>query len=100
MSIDKYKILADFTHNNIKVLAENQKEYNRHLETTENVVLAFARALKLSPKDLAKMIMDVKANHEYNESLGKELGMFKKEVIKKTTCGTNKQKKIKKNGTN
>jgi hypothetical protein len=92
---DKYKVLKTFAETNIKILADNQKAYNRHLETTENTILAFARAMKISVKELAKIIKDTKGNRKYNEELGKELGYIKEESAISTSKKSNRKKSSK-----
>lgn len=88
----KFETLRAFATGNIKILADNQKAYNRHLETTENMILAFARAMKISVKDLASIIKDTKGNSKYNEELGKELGFIKEENAVSAPKKSNRKK--------
>lgn len=87
----KWEALKTFAETNIKILADNQKTYNRHLETTENVILAFARMFKITPKELAKFVLDTDKNNEYNKELGEALGLFKKDGAVQPPKTTNRK---------
>jgi hypothetical protein len=88
----KYETLRAFATGNIKVLADNQKAYNRHLETTENMIIALLRVLKIDKKKLIKLMQDTDGNKKMNEEIGKELGVFKKEDVISTPTKPNKSK--------
>lgn len=94
---DQIKIVRDFVVANIKVIGSNQKEFMRHLETSQNVVLALMRYLKIDAKEFAVFVKDTKANNEYSEVLSKELGLgvFNEEKKDATTTTSSRVSKKK-----
>lgn len=72
---DQIKLVRDFVVANIKIIGSNQKEFMKHLDTTENVILALMRHLKIDIKELAVLIKDTAANQAFSQELGKELGL-------------------------
>lgn len=74
------QVLQIETNQRFHALEKNFKAYNAHLVASQNIILALARLLKVSPALLAEAIASEGPNKRYEEDTVREVGIISEKL--------------------